>query len=46
MKFLFNRIIITITITTYWCVIHAITIKDETIPVYYDTPSKYVKCLN
>lgn len=45
MKFLFNRIIITITTITYWCVIHATTIKDETIPVYYDTPSKYVKCI-
>ena len=42
MKFLFNRITTTIT---FWCVvgyIHAFTIKDETIPVYYDTPSKYV----
>ena len=42
MKFLFNRIIITITTTfTFWSVA-TITIKDETIPIYYDTPSKYV----
>jgi hypothetical protein len=43
MKFLFNRIII--TTITFWGVINATTVKDETIPVYYDTPSKYVKCI-